>query len=113
MQCIFLLTFALANEKKQIMGLPRFFPENKIHEFEYIPRYYDPVKDEINRRVDEIHKEMGLNDAENVRLIQKGTFKRRYERRHQELRQSNLRIFVIVVILSLICYFANRYFGFM
>ena len=97
------------------MRLPRFFPENKIHEFEYIPRYYDPVQDEINRRVDEIHAEMGVENesGENVRLIQKGTFKRRYERQHKELKQSNLRIFVLVVILGLICYFVNRYFGFM
>ncbi|MBQ3656186.1 MAG: hypothetical protein II956_04965 [Bacteroidales bacterium] len=97
------------------MGLPRFFPENKIHEFEYIPRYYDPVQDEINRRIDEIHAEMGLNDQKdgNTRIIQKGTFKRRYERQHKELKQSNLRVFVLVVILGLICYFVNRYFGFM
>ncbi|MBQ3689241.1 MAG: hypothetical protein II937_05165 [Bacteroidales bacterium] len=95
------------------MGLPRFFPENKIHEFQYIPRYYDPVKDEISRRVDEINKELGKEGTEDVRLIQKGTFRRRYERQHKELRQSNLRVFVLVVILSLICYFVNRYFGFM
>ncbi|MBQ5404827.1 MAG: hypothetical protein IIU11_10750 [Bacteroidales bacterium] len=95
------------------MGLPRFFPENKIHEFQYIPRYYDPVKDEISHRVDEINKELGKEGTEDVRLIQKGTFRRRYERQHKELRQSNLRVFVLVVILSLICYFVNRYFGFM
>ena len=95
------------------MGLPRFFPENKIREFHYIPRYYDPVKDEINRRVDEINKELGKEGTEDVRLIQKGTFRRRYERQHKELKQSNLRVFVLVVILGLICYFVNRYFGFM
>ncbi len=97
------------------MGLPRFFKEPKIHEFEYIPRYYDPIKEEINRRIDDIHAEMGISDSDdqNVRLIRKGTFKRRYERQHKELRQSNLRVFVLVVILGLICYFVNRYFGFM
>ncbi len=71
------------------------------------------MKDEISRRVDEINKELGKEGTEDVRLIQKGTFRRRYERQHKELRQSNLRVFVLVVILSLICYFVNRYFGFM
>ena len=66
------------------MGLPRFFPENKIHEFQYIPRYYDPVKDEISHRVDEINKELGKEGTEDVRLIQKGTFRRRYERQTEQ-----------------------------
>lgn len=94
------------------MAFPRLFPDHKIHEFTYIPRYYDPVQDEINMRVDEIRKEMGKEGTEDQRLITKGTFQRRFRRDHKEIRQSNLRVFVLFVILSLIVYFFNRYFGF-
>ena len=40
------------------MALPRFFPETKIHQFNYNPRYYDAQKEEVSRRYDEIKKEM-------------------------------------------------------
>ncbi|MBR4266263.1 MAG: hypothetical protein IKQ46_09435 [Bacteroidales bacterium] len=94
------------------MALPRFFPETKIHQFNYNPRYYDAQKEEVSRRYDEIKKEMGEPGTEDIRLIQKGTFRRRFERQRKDARQSSLRIFVTAIILGLIVYFVNRYFGF-
>lgn len=94
------------------MGLPRFFPENKIHRFEYRPLFYDERKEDFERRVAEIHKEMGIEDAQDVRILQSGTFKRMYERRHEEMRHSNIRTMILAGVIGLIIYFANQYFGF-
>ncbi|MCQ2251828.1 MAG: hypothetical protein MJZ61_00105 [Bacteroidales bacterium] len=94
------------------MGLPRFFPENKIHRFEYRPLFYDADKEDFERRRAQIRKELGYEDEQDVRILQKGTFSRMYERRHDSIRQSNVRVMVLAVILGLVVYFTNRYFGF-
>lgn len=94
------------------MGLPRFFPENKIHEFEYIPRYYDPRKEDLKIRRARIRKELGKADDEDTRILQHGTFRRMYDRRKRELRDTNMRRTVIFVILLIGFYFANQYFHF-
>lgn len=94
------------------MGLPRFFPETTIHRFQYRPLFYDEDKEDFERRRAQIRKELGKEDAEDVRILQKGTFKRMYERKHDELRHSNMRVMVIAVVLGLIVYFVNRYYGF-
>ena len=39
------------------MGI-RFFPKTEIHEFEYLPLFYDEVKDRIEQRRAEIRAEM-------------------------------------------------------
>lgn len=94
------------------MGLPRFFPEQTIHRFEYRPLFYDEIKDDIAQRRAAIRKELGKEDAEDVRILRKGTFTRMYERKHTELRNSNKRVFVLAICIGLIVYFVNRYYGF-
>ncbi len=94
------------------MGLPRFFPENTIHRFQYRPMFYDEQKEDFERRVAEIHKEMGLDDAKDVRILQSGTFKRMYERRHEKMRHSSLRVMVLAGIIALILYCFNQYYNF-
>lgn len=94
------------------MGLPRFFPEMKIHEFEYIPRYYDPRKEDLKIRRARIRKELGKEDEEDTRILQHGTFRRMYDRRKSDLKQANIRRTVLFVILLVGAYFANQYFHF-
>ena len=94
------------------MGLPRFFPEMKIHEFEYIPRYYDPRKEDLKIRRARIRKELGKEDEDDTRLLQHGTFRRMYERRKSDLKQANIRRTVLFVILLAGTYFANEFFHF-
>ncbi|MCQ2249516.1 MAG: hypothetical protein MJZ66_00255 [Bacteroidales bacterium] len=94
------------------MGLPRFFPESKIHRFEYRPLFYNEDKEDFERRRAEIRKELGKEDAQDVRILQHGTFKRMYERRHEELKGSNRRIMILAICIGLVVYFTNRYFGF-
>ncbi|MCQ2973811.1 MAG: hypothetical protein MJ211_03260 [Bacteroidales bacterium] len=94
------------------MGLPRFFPEMKIHEFEFHPRFYDPIKDEMKQRRARIRKELGKETSEDTRIIQKGTFTRMYERRRGDLKQANIRRAVIFMILLIGAYFLNQYLHF-
>jgi len=94
------------------MGLPRFFPESKIHRFEYRPLFYNEDTEDFERRRAQIRKELGKEDAQDVRILQKGTFKRMYERRHEDLRGSKLRILALALVISVVVYFVNRYFGF-
>ena len=69
------------------MGI-RFFPKTEIHEFEYLPLFYDEVKDRIEQRRAEIraeiHGEQADNNGERTRYIKKGTFTRRLDRKHEE-----------------------------
>lgn len=94
------------------MGLPRFFPENKIHRFEYRPMFYNEEKEEFERRRAQIRRELGTADEDDARILQSGTFKRMYERKHEEMRDSNRRIMILAIALGLIVYFTNRYFNF-
>lgn len=86
------------------MGLPRFFPEQEIHRFDYKPLYYDPKKEEMQERIARIRKELGKEDAKDVRILTKGTFKRYYERKHESIRKSNFRIFGIAALLAALIY---------
>lgn len=74
--------------------------------------FYNEEKEEFERRRAQIRKELGKEDEEDVRILQSGTFKRMYERRHSEMKDSNRRVLIIAVVLGLIVYFTNRYFGF-
>ena len=69
------------------MGI-RIFPKTEIHEFEYLPLFYDEVKDRIEQRRAEIRAEMYGEQAgengERTRYIKKGTFTRRLDRKHEE-----------------------------
>ncbi len=44
------------------MAIPSFFKQNKPRGFNYIPRYYDPVKEELEQRRREWEKERGKQD---------------------------------------------------
>ena len=87
-----------------MLGLPHFFPPMEIHEFEYLPRFYDPHKEEMEYRIAKARKELGKEDAKDVRLLQKGTFTSKMEYRHKAVRNSNFRVLVIFGILSALAY---------
>jgi len=44
------------------MAIPSFFKQNKPRGFNYIPRYYDPVKEELEQRRREWEKERSKQD---------------------------------------------------
>ncbi|NOY38491.1 MAG: hypothetical protein GXO83_13070 [Chlorobi bacterium] len=86
--------------------LPSFFATNKPHVFNYIPRYWDPEKEEREKRIRQIELELGLHEGEAyVPRIRKGQMTTYFNRksRHRE-RASNLRLIILIVFLMLVVY---------
>lgn len=86
--------------------LPSFFSINKPKSFNYIPRYWDPEKEEREARIRQIEREMGLHEGEAyVPTIRKGQMST-YYRRKKRLREraSNLRLIILIVFLLLVAW---------
>lgn len=94
------------------MGI-RFFHTPKNKKFNYSPRYYDEQKEELERRVRQIKRELGveeLSDTDkpyipNIKGQMRGVFKRNTAER----KRSNLRLAIILVVLVTIVYFLLFY----
>jgi hypothetical protein len=55
------------------MALPSFFKINKNKRFNFIPRYYDPRKEDLEERIRSVEREMGVKEGEAYRpTIRKG-----------------------------------------
>lgn len=89
------------------MGIPSFFRQNKPKEFKYVPRYYDPEKEEQEERLRRIREEMGISADGEKRFstIQRGSFNQKFRHKQQKARRnSSLRIVLIFLVLSLLVY---------
>ncbi len=90
------------------MALPSFFKINKNRRFNYIPRYYNPDKEELEERIRNIEIEMGVKREEEgvyVPRIHRGMMSKRHVSRKRATHQSNVRLLVILAALLLISYF--------
>lgn len=92
------------------MSLPTFFRINRNRQFKYTPRYYDEDREELQERIREMERELGIKvDGEYRPIMRKGLMSRhaaKYKRVKTKARsQSNLRLFIILVILLTISYF--------
>jgi len=87
----------------------------KPRTFDYIPRYYDPVKEELDERLrkyDAMYGDQPVNRDPNdisqmAERIKSNLRKKHYgdpNYRKQEVRASNLRLISIIVTLSLVAY---------
>lgn len=90
-----------------------FFKTTKPKQFNYTPRYYDPDKEALKEREQQIKQEMGLTDGDDtprVSLI-KGQMRRQFEqnRRSRAKGKSTLRLIVIIAVLLLLVYFMIYY----
>lgn len=91
----------------------KFFHTPKNKRFNYSPRYYDEQKEELERRVRQIKRELGveeLSDSDkpyipNIKGQMRGVFKRNRE----EQKRSNIRLAIILVILLTVIYFLLFY----
>lgn len=83
--------------------IPSFFSQHKYKKFHYSPRYYDEQKEDLEQRIRQIEAEMGVVNgkayAPKIRKGQMGNYINKNRKRQS--RQSNLRLFVIILILSL------------
>ena len=92
------------------MGIPSFFKTSKPKQYAYKPRYYDPVKEGLEERINQIKEEMGI-DTPNAtgegytRKIQRGQMRGYLRRNEKTRRQSNIRLVIIIAFLIFLAYF--------
>jgi hypothetical protein len=89
----------------------RFVKVIEPNRFEFKPRYYDPVKDELEQRVSEIKRENGLDetvsDEENRALQMRAKFQQKVgETRSTHTTMSgSFRILLILSLILILSYF--------
>jgi len=93
------------------MALPSFFKINRNRRFNFIPRYYDPQKENLEKRIKSIEQEMGVKEGEAYRpSIRKGQMTNYFNRKKGKAqKQSNIRLIIILLVLFLISYFLFFY----
>jgi len=118
------------------MAIPGFFKQNKPRGFNYVPRYYDPVKEEMEERrkahkeqsdaVPRIRegagqgaqgKEQGAQSTEHRAQgavyrskIMRGDMKNYFHRRKERVEKHTLiRVLVIALIMIMAIYFYLRF----
>lgn len=88
------------------MGLPGIFRKWEYSVFNYMPRYYNPRKEELEQRKKQIETEMGIESNETytpkIRKGQMGNMFRR--KRKQQERASNLRLIALIVFLIMVAW---------
>jgi len=93
------------------MAIPSFFRTQKPKPFNYVPRYYDEQKEQLDERIQDIEREMGVKDGKayrpTIRKGQMGNYFRMKQRKTQQ--QSNIRLIIIIIILCLISYYLFFY----
>ncbi len=85
-----------------------FFKTPKPKQFSYTPRYYNPDKEALMERQQQIKQEMGLSDENTPRVsLIKGQLRRQYEsRRKRGIKVKNTRrLIIILAILLLLAYY--------
>jgi hypothetical protein len=120
------------------MAIPSFFKQNKPRGFNYVPRYYDPEKEEREERLRAWRIEHGAKDmehppegseqvAESADLagkkegkegqnqpyrsrIMRGDMKNYFHRRKERVeRHTTIRLLVIILIIVLVVYLYLHY----
>lgn len=114
------------------MAIPSFFKQNKPRGFNYVPRYYDPVKEERELRRMALREQMGSNPATGDdgpdgaaekrvepgssddrpyrSRITRGSMRNYFPRNREKVQRHNMiRLVVIILILFLITFFYLRF----
>jgi hypothetical protein len=113
------------------MAIPSFFKQNKPRGFNYTPRYYDPVKEEMEQRrrrwaaekdPEETGQETQGNEpspAESTgdearqpyrSKIMRGDMKNYFPHRQEKIRkQTTIRLLVIILIIVFVIYLYLRF----
>lgn len=89
------------------MNLPfvksRFTKINQPRSFGYIPRYYDPLKEDLNQRVEGIKKDYGVSEVtseETSELQMRARFQRKIEETRGGGNNGSKRLFRSLIILG-------------
>lgn len=91
------------------MALFNFFNRIKHRKFEYIPRYYNPEKEELEQRLSKYRKE-NRNEIDDVKLnIRAGLRNRAPANGGFNLRYSMLIMLIVVVLLLITILLLSSY----
>ena len=95
------------------MALLRFFKVPKHQRYDYKPRFYDPKKEELQKRLKEIE---GVKNGEieaTKSRISKGMrrgYSTNYQTKRQQMLRSNMILLGVVLVLLLVSYlFLTKY----
>lgn len=113
------------------MAIPSFFKQNKPRGFSYKPRYFDPVKEEMEQRrkswaaekktegTGEDTQVKGPSSAEATEgaasqpyrsRIMRGDMKNYFNRKQEKVqKQTTIRLIVIILIIVLVAYLYLRF----
>ena len=87
----------------------RFLHTPKNKQFKFKPRYYDEQKEELETRVKQIKKEMGVSEDDPqkpyVSSIRKGEMRGYFKKNVEQKQKSTLRFVIILIVLFAIVYF--------
>lgn len=86
------------------MRVSFFFKTVRPKQFNYVPRYWDPQKEEAEDRQRRIEREMGINQdgKSSYRMsIRRGTMSQKLLQRRKSNRATSLRLVLIIAILCL------------
>lgn len=88
------------------MAIPSFFRTYKPKQFNYIPRYYDEHKEDLEERIRSIDRELGVKEGKAYRpTIRKGQMSNYFRRKKRKAqKQSNIRLIIILLVLFFISY---------
>jgi hypothetical protein len=91
------------------MAFFRFLRLPKHQKYDYIPRYWDPEKEELNERLKRI-EDIQNGDPEALKARLSGGFRRGYNQggngrfRKQQTKKSNLVLLGVIVVLLFLSY---------
>ncbi len=94
------------------MGM-KFLHLPRAKQFSIAPRFYDPQKEAMKEREERIRREMAQNNGEEVISSYRGGIKGQFRNANKHTqsktvaearRKSNMRLFYIVIILSILFY---------
>lgn len=91
----------------------RFFKLPKHKTFSYKPRYYDPIKDEVEERRKLIEQELNGEEKYVPGAHIKGNMRRHIKSSRADLKKNRLQTLIVRVLMMLIIiailYFVQRY----
>lgn len=87
----------------------KFFHLPKNRQFAFKPRYYNEQKEEFENRVEQIKRELGQSDktgeGKSYSANIKGRMRSSLRRNREATQRSNIRLLIIIFVLSLLAYF--------
>ena len=94
------------------MGLFQFGKKIKHRQFDYMPRYYDPDKEELQRRLSRYNQNATDVDLSKERI--RGGLRRKYRvsndySKNIRNRSNKILLFTIATLLLVTFYFINEY----